>query len=247
MRFGLLRRGFAGGPSSLFERVRPHLLASDLVLPRGVTVMSEDRLALSAPFDCSTCGEKVADVQSLWICHSCGEYRSNKCLSTIRTTCTACGAKNTVLNLPNRLKAERGMLYLRYVFGSSAGLFIRLAVHAVAMDGLGAFLDANKLRAASKKKEADALYNYSVKCFNWIRLSAPAFFHACGYDADLVRSVAMRSSPEESAKIAAESPELFVNQTILPVHSVLAKQVRKGDLGGKVTSLFVEWDKVSSR
>ncbi len=149
----LLRRGF----SLLLQRVGPKLLPSDRVVPRGVEMKDDHSLDLKEAFSCSTCSENVAEIQSLWICHACGEYRSNKCASSIKTKCAHCSARNTVLNLPNRLKTERGVQLVRH--GSSVGLFIRLAVHAVALEGQAAFLEANKLRTASKMQDAQEQYS----------------------------------------------------------------------------------------
>lgn len=260
----LLRRGL----SALLARAKPVLLPSDRVLPRGVQLKDEAGLQLQDAFNCSTCQEKVVDLPSLWICHSCGEYRSQGCLSSVKSSCPHCGAKNTVLNLPNRLKTERGVALVRH--GSSVGMFIRLAVHAVALEGQGAFLDANKLRSAAKLQEAQQLYTYvlfrellcvdpsffylfrscrfAVKCFNWIRLSAPEYFHACGFDSDLIRAAAMRSDEAESARLVRAVPELFVNQSLLP-QPVAAppQQGGKGELRGGLGSFFVQWDQVASR
>lgn len=147
-----LRRGFS---SLLFARANPKLLPTDRVVPRDVLIKDDIGLEVKEPFSCATCKEPVSELQSLWICHACGEYRSNACLSSIKNKCTKCGAKNTVLNLPNRLKTERGVQLVRH--GSSVGLFIRLAVHAVALEGQGAFLEANKLRATNLE-EAKSLY-----------------------------------------------------------------------------------------
>jgi hypothetical protein len=146
-----MKRGF----SSLVARLRPRLLPSDRVTPRGVELRDEDSLQLKEPFACGTCKEGISEMQSLWICHACGEYRSSSCLGAVKNKCPSCGAKNTVLNLPNRLKTERGVLLVRH--GSSVGLFVRLAVHAVALEGQGAFLEANKIRS-SQAEEAQKLY-----------------------------------------------------------------------------------------
>ena len=58
----------------------------------------------------------------------------------------------------------------------------------------------------------------------------------------------MRSDAEESARIVAAAPELFVNQPFLSLSSVPEPSVdSKGALGGELSKFFVNWDALSSR
>lgn len=77
-------------------------------------------------------------------------------------------------------------------------------------------------------------------------MSAPEYFHACGFDADLIRAVAMRSDEGESTRLVAAAPELFVNQPFLPVNPPTSAG-GKGGLGGDLASFFVDWAELASR
>ena len=223
-------RGFA----SLIERVRPALRPSDFLAPRG-TAGNVFGGKLDA-FACSTCSEPVTDAGALWVCHACGEYRSPKCASRPKQTCPACGAKDAELNLPTAAKAERGAALAKDTKKSIPAS--RLAAHCVAVDGQSAFLEGNKTRSV-------ALLEYAVRCYNWIECAAPKHFHAGGFDAQLVRSAAMRAHVEGDAaevrRLIAGAPELFANQSVLPTEGQAdVREVRRGQGLGKPASLLLD-------
>jgi chorismate mutase len=199
-------RGF----SSLIDRVRPVLKASDYVAPRGTS--GNVFGGKMQPFACVTCDEQVTDAQRLWICHACGEYRSPKCATSTKQGCPVCKAEDVNLNQPLESKALRGAALVKDPRKTVAAS--RLAVHSVAVDAELAFLIGNKSKNVG-------LHEYAVHCYNWIGCAAPEHFHAQGFDAQLVRSAAMRAhlsgDAGEAKRLSSEAPELFVNQGVLPV------------------------------
>jgi hypothetical protein len=77
-------------------------------------------------------------------------------------------------------------------------------------------------------------------------LSAPEYFHSCGFDADLIRAVAMRSDHDESARLVSAAPELFANQSFVSVPPSSTAET-KGSLGGDLGSFFTNWEEMASR
>jgi hypothetical protein len=225
-------RGF----STLIDRVRPVLKAPDYVAPRGTS--GNVFGGKMEPFSCVSCDEPVTDAQLLWICHACGEYRSPKCATSPKHVCPACKAEDVNLNQTMASKAVRGAALVKDPRKTVAAS--RLAVHCVAVDAEQAFLAGNKSATA-------ALHEYAVRCYNWIGCAAPVHFHAGGFDAQLVRSVAMRAhlsgDAGEVKRLTGEAPELFVNQSVLPVDAVdEAKLITRGETLNKknVGSLFID-------
>lgn len=223
----------------MLERAKPVLRPSDYITPRG---LKGDVFAFpTEPFSCATCSESVTSAASLWICHSCGEYRSPSCWKPNETKCPSCGAQNTDLNLPSHAKAERGRLLALDREGVIPQS--RRAVHLVEQGAFSAFIMGNKLKQGRRRQE---LYTYAVQCYNWIQSAHPEWFHGGGFDSSLIRALAMRHHAEgdeaETQRLVWAAPEVFVNQKVLPVPPVESNPVQQHRRGlmGEPKTLFVD-------
>ena len=91
-RAGVARLQRASMGRSLWAAVEPldvekyfSLQSADYVRPRGfperamASPQLQEGAAGAEPFDCDHCGEPVNHLGQLWVCSSCGEYRSPQC------------------------------------------------------------------------------------------------------------------------------------------------------------------------
>ena len=198
---------------------------------------------------CNHCSNEVEHAAQLWICSSCGEYRCKSCKGQNKiASCPSCGVKSTLLSLPSARKTEEGVRLLQY---GTKGLFIRICCFAVALDAQQAFRAANDMWKGKKDaKKMLEMYDYAVKCLNWIRLSAPEYFHTCGYDSDLIRYMVMRENARDQAETVERCikafPDLFCNQTIVRCPELNEHKELKGKNRGKTSSLFIKWNELET-
>ena len=76
----------------------------------------------------------------------------------------------------------------------------------------------------------------------------PEYFHACGYDGDLVRCLTMRARAEEDSHAVEaavrEFPDLFCNQSMVRTPELTEHKEKKGKQRGKTSSMFLDWNQI---